>query len=368
LIADMPKIAVIIVSFNHGKFLPDCFKYLVKANYPRDLWKIFLVDNGSDDALEIARNKLIDEKLGKTRDGQIKAEIIKPKINTGFTGGNNIAIERAMKEGYEFVYLLNPDTEVEKDFLLQAVATIESDPKIGAVQSLMLLAQNLEKINSWGNEVHFLGFSFAGGYQVDRESSYADEMIKLRDIPSASGAAVMFKTSALKVVGLFDNAIFAYHEDVDISLRLRLAGFRVVLAPESVIRHRYEFSRSIKKFYFMERNRFWVVFKTLRLPTLILLLPAWIAMELGLWFFAFVKGWWREKARACAYYFSFSILKTLLAERRKTQKLRVISDRKLVSTFASKILYQEIAHPLWEYFGNYLFAFYWFVVKHLIWW
>jgi GT2 family glycosyltransferase len=184
----------------------------------------------------------------------------------------------------------------------------------------------------------------------------------------ASGAAVLYKCAALRLVGLFDDAIFAYHEDVDQSWRMRLNGFRVVLAPKSIIKHRYEFSRSIKKFYFMERNRYWVHIKNLKLPTLLLLLPAFLLMEIGLWFYSFVGGWWREKLRAYTYLFSPKQLIQLWHERCRVQKQRTVPDRTIVRQFSSRILYQEIAHPLWEHVGNHFFAAYWFVVKRLIWW
>lgn len=365
----MKKVAVITVSYNHAKFLRAYFVHIARATYPREAWKIFLVDNASkDETVELARTELIDTSRGCTRQGDISAELIVSTVNTGFTGGNNLAMERAMREGFDYVYLLNPDTEVAPDFLEQAVEVAESDPKIGAVQSLMLLAQDTSLVNSWGNEVHFLGFSFAGGYREPVDGAPAARKLVVRDIPATSGAAVMFRSAALRVVGLFDDTIFAYHEDVDLSWRLKLAGFRIVLAPESVIRHRYEFSRSIRKFYFMERNRYWVHVKNLKIPTLLLLLPAFVVMEIGLWFYSIIGGWWREKLRAVLYIFSPKQIVRLMRERRKVQRSRLVSDRVITREFASRILYQEIAHPLWEYFGNYLFAAYWFVVKQLIFW
>lgn len=364
-----PKVAVITVSYNHAKFLPAYFEHLSRATYPKDSWKIFLVDNAShDNTAELARTELIDETRGVTRTGDIHATLIVSETNTGFTGGNNRAMRRAMEEGYTYVYLLNPDTEVQPDFLERAVEVAESDASIGAVQSLMLLAQDPTRINSWGNDIHFLGFGFCGGYQELVDGDAAARKLVVRDIAVASGAAVMYKCAALKLVGLFDDAIFAYHEEVDLSWRMRLAGFRVVLAPQSIIKHRYEFSRSIKKFYFMERNRYWVHMKNLRWPTIVLIAPACLFMEVGLWFYAIVGGWWREKLRAYGYILNPKNIKILLRERRKVQRLRKVSDRVITRVFASRILYQEISHPLWKYVGNYVFALYWFIVKQVIWW
>ncbi len=364
-----PRVAVITVSYNHARFLRDAFHGLAGVTYPRDSWKIFLVDNASsDETVQLARTELIDELHGMTRAGGVKAVLIASATNTGFTGGNNLAIREAMAEGFEYVYLLNPDTSVEPDFLEQAMRVLESSPEIGMAQSRLVLAQDRSKLNSWGNEVHFLGFSFCGGYRVPIASRAAAERLIVRDIPAASGAAMLLKCAVLRLVGLLDDELFAYHEDVDISWRMRLAGFRVVLAPDSIVYHKYEFSRSIRKFYFMEKNRFLVHFKNLRAPTLMLLAPAFLVMELGLWLYAFKSGWWREKARAYRYFLSLANLRKLAASRRASQRLRVKSDRSVVWMFSPRISYQELPNPLWEYVGNHVFALYWYLVRLFIWW
>lgn len=342
---------------------------MARATYPRDAWKIFLVDNASaDDTAILARDVLIDEATGTTRAGNIRAIFLPMATNTGFTGGNNLAMKMAREEGFDYVYLLNPDTEVDPDFIARAATVAERDHRIAGVQSLLVLAQDTAKINSWGNEIHFLGFSFCGGYRQDRTSRTTREKFVVRDIPVASGAAVLYRLSALHEVDYFDDTIFAYHEDVDMAWRLRLQKYRIVLAPESIVYHRYEFSRSIKKFYFMERNRWWVHIKNLKIGTLIVIAPVFLLMEIGLWLFALRGGWWREKARAYEYYFSWPHLVALARARHEVQRTRMVSDREIVETFSPRILYQEIANPLWKYIGNPLFAAYWWIVKRFIVW
>lgn len=356
---ETPRVAVIIVSWNHGRFLRETFRSLASVDYPREAWKVFLVDNASTDDTNSLARELIDW----SRDSFLPLS-----ENTGFTGGNNFAVKQAMQEGFEYVYLLNPDTAVQPNFLSEAIRVAESDPAIAMAQSRLMLADEPTKLNSWGNEVQFLGFSFCGGYRVSADSREAVEKLVVRDIAAASGAAVLIKCAMLRLVGLFDDELFAYHEDVDLSWRMRLAGFRVVLAPESIVYHRYEFSRSIKKFYFMEKNRWLVHFKNLRLATLVLLAPAMVVMELGLWFYAFRSGWWREKARAYGYFLSRKNWWKLLASRRLVQKHRSVSDRFIIRFFSPSIKYQEIANPLWDYFGNPIFAVYWFIVRLIIFW
>ena len=94
-----PSVAIIIVNWNSYSFTFDCITSLKKCNYPN--FKIILVDNGSTD--------FSIEKLSKDFK---EIDIIKNKSNLGFTGGNNIAISRALKENFDYVMLLNNDTKV----------------------------------------------------------------------------------------------------------------------------------------------------------------------------------------------------------------------------------------------------------------
>jgi GT2 family glycosyltransferase len=363
-----PRVAVIIVSYNHARFFVDQFRTLDQVTYPRDAWKIWFIDNkSSDETVSVVRG-LLDETETKTTGG-VAVKFIPSETNTGFAGGNNICMREAMEEGFDFVYLLNPDTEVEPDFLEKAVAAAESDTKIGAVQSLLVLGQERALINSVGNAFHFLGFSYCVGYR-DRVDSPAVLAVRetVPDIASASGAGVLFRSEALRKIGLFDETLFAYHEDVELSLRFQIAGWRVVLAPKSIVYHKYEFSRSIKKYYWMERNRWIVLLEYLRWPTLLLLAPMHLVMELGMVFFAIRSGWWREKVRVIRWFLSPKNLSGMWKTRRNIQRMRTISDSQLMRHASTMISYQEVDNTLLRRFGNPLMRWYWRGARALLWW
>ena len=210
--------------------------------------------------------------------------------NLGFSGGNNQAMRLALEEGFEYVYLLNPDTEAQPGFLNAAIEALESDRNVGIVQSLLRLHPRTELVNSYGNEIHFLGFGYAGGESMSITDPSVQAKLARRDIAYASGAGMLVRASLLREIGFLDEELFAYHEDLEYSWRALLAGFRVLLAPNSVVYHKYEFSRSITKYYWMERNRLIVLARLYRWPTLLLVAPAFLVMELGLWLFAFRGG------------------------------------------------------------------------------
>lgn len=356
----MNKIAIIIVNFNQARFLRDLFASLARVSYPRVALKIFFLDNASGDGSSALARELLNG-------SGFAFEFFAENKNLGFTGGNNKCLERARDENFEFVFLLNPDTEVEPDFLEQALRPM-ADPAVAAAQSLILMGDR-ETVNSAGNALHFLGFSYCVGYREKfRTPYYVNLKGRSPEIVCASGAAVLLRMSALKQVGFFEDLFFLYHDDFDLSLRLRGAGFKIALAADSIVYHKYEFSRSIQKYFWMERNRFIVLLIHFRRRTLLLILPMLMAMEAGMFLFALRSGWWREKLRVYGWFFRFKNTRAALAARRRAQKTRVLPDRALARLMTTEISYQDIANPLLRHIGNPLMRAYWKVVKPLIRW
>ncbi len=355
----MKRAAIIVVSWNHGRFLADCFHSVAESGIAPGSATLMIVDNASPDGSgDLIATELLSAD-GKTTKEGFPCVFFKNADNLGFSGGNNQAIRRALDEGYDYVYLLNPDTEALPGFLEAAVRTAEGDPSIGVVQSFLRLHPGTDLVNTYGNEIHFLGFGYAGGESLPLRDPFVQEKLRVRDVAYASGAGMLVRAETLRAIGLLDEELFAYHEDLEFSWRARLAGWRVVLAPESVVHHKYEFSRSIKKYFWMERNRLIVLLRMYRLSTLLLTLPAFLAMELGLWAFAFKGGWWREKLRAYAYFLSPVSWSRLASARRRAQALRTVSDREATRLFTGRILFQQMRPALLTRVANPVFAAYW---------
>jgi len=348
----MTKVFIIIVNYNGQKYLPALFSSLDKQTTKAE---IILVDNHStDNSVVFVEQSYPDVK------------IIKNQENLGFAQGNNVGIQYALDNKADYIALLNQDTRVEPDWLEKLIKKMEADKKIASSQPTILLWPDKDKINSLGNEIHFLGFGFTRGNGENISFLNKNDLNKddIKEVTYCSGAACVFRVEALKQVGLFDERLFMYHEDLDLGWRFRLAGYKNVLVSEAVIYHEYHFSQAKYKYYYMERNRYWVLLKNYRLFTLLLILPAMIVMELGLWLFAIIKGWWWEKLKG---YFSLLFnLAYILEERYKIQKLRKVSDRRITRLFVSSIDYQEISNPLLKYIGNPLMVVYWNLAKWFI--
>ncbi len=383
------KIGVIIVLYNSRKYLDDLFFSLAKVEYPN--WEIVCVDNGSQDGgAEYLKEKFAGEFSNLT--------IMKIDKNSGFAIGNNIGLKYLEENNFDYAYLLNQDTAVAHDFLEKALE--KADDAVGSVQSLIYIYPTtgnqtignqvsigylvpnsppsvpgspdsfFNKINTCGNAVHYLGFGYCYGYGWNREKweKYLADW-KKRDaelnIAYGSGAGLLLNMRALRETGFFDDMYFMYHEDLDLGWRLRLAGYKNILAPESIIYHKYEFSKSIKKYYWMERNRIITIFKNYSAWSLALILPPLFIMEAGMFFFSFFSGWWREKLRVYEYFLIPKHWRRIAAERRKIQKSRKVSDCEILKYFVGKILFQDIDNWVLRKIANPLFELYWRVIRKL---
>lgn len=354
---DYKKIAVVIVTYNAEYYLEDCLESLLKAEYPEDKFKIIIVDNASKD---FTMRILNDYKVNYPN----RFEICVSETNSGFAAGNNIGIKRGIDAGYDYIYLLNQDTVTESGFLSEAVKEIEKDEKIAGVQSRLMLYTEKNKINSLGNQIHYLGFGITKGYKAE----YQNNSLSGTEICFASGAACMFRAGALKKSGLFNEDYFMYCEDLELGWRLRLMGYRFVLAQDSVVYHKYKFSSSGKKFFYLERNRLMASLQNYKTATLLILAPAFIFMEAGMLFYAAFNGWLKEKLKAYFYFFSPANLKKIKTARRAIKEKRVIPDNKIMELFISSINFEDVNNFALNKIANPILSLYWFLIKRIIFW
>ena len=354
------RVAIIAVLWKSRKYLPTWFESLAKLDYPRDAIELLLVDNGSSDGTK----EYVEEMVKNPLHGMPKINYMRQEVNLGFTGGNNIGYDYARAEAFDYVYLLNYDTRVDPGFIREAVKAGESSDKIGSVQSLLMLYPEKELINSSGNMIHYLGFGFCGDGRVPRAER---DFIGLPEIAYPSGAGVLIKTNVLEETDLFDDTLFAYHEDLDLGWKIRLAGYKNVLAPKSIVYHEYEFSRSIKKYYWMERNRYIVFFSNYKFLTQLVFLPPLIVMELGQLIFSIKSGWWKEKLKGILWLKAPWHLPYLIKKHLKASRIRKVKDKEILKTYTGKISYQEIDNWALK-IANPIFNFYFKIIRAIIFW
>jgi GT2 family glycosyltransferase len=157
-----------------------------------------------------------------------------------------------------------------------------------------------------------------------------------------------------------------YHDDIELSLKVRLAGYKIILAPQSVIFHKYEFTRSVRMLYYMERNRYLLVLDFYPLRLLIFLAPAFIIMSLGMLAFALVKGWATTWFKTVWFFFKPSTWINIKKARVRIKQISKISFLAFAKDMESQIDFSEINNPLLKYVGNPLLKIYWNCAKKLI--
>lgn len=280
---------------------------------------------------------------------------VRPESNLGFAGGCHAGVEASRGEVVAFV---NPDAVVAPDALARLAAVV-GDPGVAIATAGVRLADRPEAMNSAGNDVHFLGVSWSGGF-----GEPAAEHALRRQVLAASGAGMAMRRAVWDALGGMEAELFAYYEDADLSLRCWQQGLSVVYVPDAVVVHRYEFSRNPRKLFLAERNRLCLVLTLYESRTLWLLAPALVGLEAAVVALAVRQGWWRQKLAGWAWLLRRR--RWLRERRRAVQAARRVGDRDLAGRFATSLSPGNFALPTWSGPLDRLLARYWALVRRLL--
>lgn len=362
----LPKVAIVYLSFHSEPYLDDVVAALKRLTYPKDRVEFVIVNNPHPEfGLSV---RAIEDRVMPLSGTEIPHVTLLPqKKNLGFAGGNNVGVTWAIDHGFDYVYFHNDDGFMDANCLQPLVNVMEADRSIGLAQSLLLLYPETEYINTSGNVFHYLGFGYCNNYRTPLKDFGGPAV---RDIDYASGAGLMVSAATVRAWGMWDDDFFLYHEDLEWSLRLRVAGYRVVMVKDSLFYHKYQFSRSVQKFFWMERNRYAILLMFFRLSTLILLSPMLLVMEVGLWLFAMKHGWVEERVKLYTYWLNPKHWPLWMKKRRYIQSIRKLNDRDILRAASPVIAFQEksMENPILMKIGNPMMrAYYWFLMKVIFW-
>ncbi len=190
-----------------------------------------------------------------------------PKGNIGFAAGNNLGIKKALELDTDIVVLINNDTIIPKDFVTNILKSPITDPNIGVVGGLIYFAKGFEFEKQYQTEDLGKVIWYAGG-KLDWDNVYGSHLGVnevdngqfniVADTDFVTGCLFIVRADVLRKVGLLNEKYCLYHEDTDLNLRIKKAGFRLVVDPKIKIWHKVAQSSGIGSplnDYFLTRNR-----------------------------------------------------------------------------------------------------------------
>lgn len=216
------RVFVVIPNFNGAGDLPGAMRAVLAQSY-KDL-TLVVVDNGSsDDSRAIIASF-------ERKDRRVRGLYLAK--NYGFTGGMNPGLALALQEGANYVAGCNNDALPHKDWLKHLVAFLDTHKTYG-VAACKLLHADGKTFDSTGDQYSIWGLSYPRG----RDEAAGEQYDAQTTIFGASGGASLYRTSMLANIGLFDQDFFAYYEDIDLSFRAQLAGYKIGFVPQSLVYH-----------------------------------------------------------------------------------------------------------------------------------
>lgn len=335
----MTRIAINVVRFNQDfELISKCLESALNQDF--DDYSVTLTENGSSENIE----KMILARF----DNHPKFRYVDNKRNLGFSGAHNSFIRESSSE---FVLPLNPDAVMSRTYI-SALLVAFHDPLVAAAEGKMLKPEPLSG-NSWVLDGTGMTISRArrsrerGQLEIDRSQYDLDT-----DVFGVSATAAMYRTSALEKVKFaekeyFDEDFFTYWEDLDLSWRLRLAGYRCLYVPAAIVFHsraagrskhgfkrplelvRHTRSLPMKVVYWDWRNHLFAIIKNDFGSSLLRDLPFILWRELILFGYLVMI---RPGTIAAIPQF-FKLLPRILAKRRVVQAHRVANSKEMKRWF-----------------------------------
>ena len=313
---ESPLVSIIVLNYNAGELLLNCIDSLKKSKYTN--LEILVVDNISSDN---------SQKKCKERFPDIK--LIQNNKNLGYCGGNNVGVREA---NGEFIIILNPDTIIEPNCINELIFAYNKFGE-GLYQPKILSLDEENIIQSTGNMLHVFGFGFAR----DKGNKVNDKTEEIEKIGYASGTCLFTSREVINRVGLLDEFLFLYHDDLDLGWRAAHIGINSYYVPKSKIYHveSYSLKWSSKKFYWLERNRKYCLLTHYSKETYEKMRFSLLLVDLFVWAFYFSKGFLGAKIKA-----ELEIRKHKEDIKKKyveLEKRKTITDRELIRNFPDEI-------------------------------
>ncbi len=262
------EITIVIPNYNGERYLKECLQSIYAQDY-KD-YEIIIIDNHSTDS---------DYKWVEQEE---KIKFKQLDKNYGFSKAVNEGIQMAIGK---YVLLLNNDTQLCPNFLKNMYAVMEADSKIFSISSKMIQYHNKELIDDAGDEYTLLGWAYKRG-----DGSLITAYERQERIFSTCAGAALYRKTIFEEIGYFDEDFFAYMEDVDISYRANIYGYKNIYLPTAKVYHIGSATSGSKynafKVKLAARNNIYVPYKNMPLVQLLINMPFLLIGSIikGIWF------------------------------------------------------------------------------------
>lgn len=319
-------VSVIIPHYNGVSFIDDCLRSLGKTTHKPI--EIIVVDNGSTDGSQ----RFIHKKYPQVK-------VLQTSRNLGYAGGCTYGFEHSIGE---FVVFLNNDTTVDKDWLTAMVKQTQKKDVAICQPKVLALRQptHFEYAGAAGGYMDKYGYPFCRGRVFTVCEKDEGQYDQTAEIFWASGVCLFAKRKILEEIGAFDPLFFTYYEEEDLCWRAHLRGYKVVCVPQSTIYHYGEKTAGkypFKKYYYLHRNHTVLLLKNYALSSLLKFLPGKFLLDLAMLPYFLFKGEVKRTLAvlAACLWLPFHV-GTVLAMRKKTQRLRTRSEEEILSLLYPK--------------------------------
>jgi len=266
----MIKISAVVLNWNQPKITIDCLNSLLAAKRGKEIvLEIILVDNHSSEETIKELKEHLDRARFQKRSRRVSFVLVENKENLGFAEGNNRGIKQALKNGADYIFVLNNDTEIDSACLISLIEAAQKNPEAGILAPKIYYApgfefyqdryqkQDLGKVVWYaGGQVDWVNVlgRHIGVDEVDRGQFDQEKKVFF-----ATGCAFLARREVFEKVGFFDQRFFLYLEDLDFSLRVIKAGFKILFIPQAIVYHKNAASSggsgSKLQNYYLTRNR-----------------------------------------------------------------------------------------------------------------
>lgn len=218
------RLAIVVLNWNGADDTIACINSLLAQ--AKEVPDIILVDNYSrDNSIEVLEQYIKEKALD--------IHFVKNKVNSGFTGGNNVGFKYALQQGYKYIGTLNPDAVADEGWTTSLVYELEAHPDTCIVTGI-LARDDKKHIDTTGEQYTIWGIPSPRG----RDTLLTDAPKEPEYVFGSTGGGFIARAELLQEIGVFDEKFFMYFEDVDFCFRAQLAGYKVRYTPKAIAYHK----------------------------------------------------------------------------------------------------------------------------------